>query len=311
MVFDSNFECGNLDRACIISLTEYNLYLNSDTNSKGNSQWFYFAVINTEEGKTVTFHILNCTKFVPLFKTGMKPLVFSELEYEKNGAEWVPEAINVSYAKNIAASEENGDQKAVPNKYFTLSFSHTFKNSGDRVYFAYSKPYSVSMARDFFKQLKENLVLQAKTATILKEDDLQNRIEDFIKTSTIQKEEKKEKLQREDEIRKRPPRKSLVQQPEESLVDSNILKEYATQEQGNRLEWQKSQDYLIETDSFIYRKETLSHTLSGHPVELYTITAYRYLFHPYIKSRTKNFPVRKRKIVFITARVHAASSRFI
>ena len=36
LLFDSFFESGNLDRAEYISDTEYNLYLNVDTNTKGH-----------------------------------------------------------------------------------------------------------------------------------------------------------------------------------------------------------------------------------------------------------------------------------
>lgn len=36
LLFDSFFECGNLERAEYVSPTEYNLYLNVDTNTKGH-----------------------------------------------------------------------------------------------------------------------------------------------------------------------------------------------------------------------------------------------------------------------------------
>ena len=37
LVFDSNFESGNLYWAEAVSLTEYNLFMNVDTNTRGHS----------------------------------------------------------------------------------------------------------------------------------------------------------------------------------------------------------------------------------------------------------------------------------
>jgi len=36
LLFDSFFECGNLEKAEYVNPTEYNLYLNVDTNTKGH-----------------------------------------------------------------------------------------------------------------------------------------------------------------------------------------------------------------------------------------------------------------------------------
>jgi hypothetical protein len=40
LVFDSNFECGNLDSAYVVNENEYNLLMKVDTNTKGSSFWF-------------------------------------------------------------------------------------------------------------------------------------------------------------------------------------------------------------------------------------------------------------------------------
>lgn len=52
-----------------------------DTNTKGNTQWFYFAVTNTKQGHTVKFNIKNCTKPSSMYRYGMQPAVFSEVDY--------------------------------------------------------------------------------------------------------------------------------------------------------------------------------------------------------------------------------------
>ena len=44
--FDGNFESGNLDSAYLSRPCEYNLLLKVDTNTKGNTHWFYFKVLN-------------------------------------------------------------------------------------------------------------------------------------------------------------------------------------------------------------------------------------------------------------------------
>lgn len=59
LVFESRFESGNLDLAVKVSDTEYNLLLQNDSLTNGNTLWFYFKVSNTRKGKTVKFNILN------------------------------------------------------------------------------------------------------------------------------------------------------------------------------------------------------------------------------------------------------------
>lgn len=44
LVFDSNFESGNLDMVYTPMPNVYDLYMRVDTNTQGNHQWFYFSV---------------------------------------------------------------------------------------------------------------------------------------------------------------------------------------------------------------------------------------------------------------------------
>jgi len=147
--FDSMFECGNLGRVIALSQSEYNLYLYSDTNSSKQAQWFYFAVNNTIEGHTVKFNVMNQTRHPDLYKKGMKPLVYSV----KNGM-WNPIASNVTVAKIFIAH----DSKDVQSGWlFSISFIYTFDHTDDRVYFAYSKPYSFTRLNYFLKGLENDL----------------------------------------------------------------------------------------------------------------------------------------------------------
>ena len=47
LLFDSNFESGNLDCVIKINENEYDLFMRVDSNTKGHTSWFYFAVNNT------------------------------------------------------------------------------------------------------------------------------------------------------------------------------------------------------------------------------------------------------------------------
>ena len=44
LVFDSNFESGNLDMIIKKKDLEYDLYMRVDTNTRGHHQWFYFSI---------------------------------------------------------------------------------------------------------------------------------------------------------------------------------------------------------------------------------------------------------------------------
>jgi hypothetical protein len=59
------------------SSTEYDLILQNDLNSKGNTQWFYFTVVNLPQNVEITFNIVNLLKSDSLFNYGMQPVVLS------------------------------------------------------------------------------------------------------------------------------------------------------------------------------------------------------------------------------------------
>ena len=44
LIFDSNFESGNLDFVGKVSDNEFDLMMRLDSNSKSHQQWFYFTV---------------------------------------------------------------------------------------------------------------------------------------------------------------------------------------------------------------------------------------------------------------------------
>eukprot|EP00347_Sterkiella_histriomuscorum_P002278 403368770 len=104
LLFDSFFECGNLEKAEYVSPVEYNLYLNVDTNTKGHQQWFYFKVKNTFKDKKYTFNIRNFTKPFTLYRSGMKIMMKSKKQFEESegvseNEGWVTAGQEIQYWK--------------------------------------------------------------------------------------------------------------------------------------------------------------------------------------------------------------------
>ena len=62
LVFSSVFECGNLRKATQVREREYDLVLNTDTNSRSFTQWFYFEVANMRANVEYRFNIVNLEK---------------------------------------------------------------------------------------------------------------------------------------------------------------------------------------------------------------------------------------------------------
>ena len=55
--FDSRFESGNLRKAIRVSRDEYNLFLEYDVETRGHTQWYYFAVKNFNNTSSVRFNM--------------------------------------------------------------------------------------------------------------------------------------------------------------------------------------------------------------------------------------------------------------
>ena len=73
-VFDSRFESGNLNRACAMGPTEFELYLDCDVDTASHTQWFFFSVSNLRAGVPYQFHIMNLLKASSLYNHGMNIL---------------------------------------------------------------------------------------------------------------------------------------------------------------------------------------------------------------------------------------------
>jgi hypothetical protein len=270
LVFDSNFESGNLDKVSISSLNEYNVFLRADTNTRGHCQWFYFAVTNTYKGEKVMFNILNCTKPIKLFKRGMSPLVFSEMEYERAKVEWVQGTTNVTYNKSSVLKEEydstNEDQTV--NKFYTLKFSYEFKYTGDKVYFAFGRPYTLSMHLALLNKIKEDFSESNAKISYIEPNTLQQKIKQFITTP--------EPIQ-DLTSKKRGKRYIAKKDKAHSYIPEEILKEYK-ESSIELFYWMRIEEYEVEREDIIYRQEMLCRSFCGIPIVMLTITNPKYVF---------------------------------
>lgn len=64
LIFDSNFESGNLDMVIKTREFEYDIYMRVDTNTRGHHQWFFFSIVHNDYfyNKKIKFNIVNFTK---------------------------------------------------------------------------------------------------------------------------------------------------------------------------------------------------------------------------------------------------------
>ncbi len=142
--FSSAFECGNLKFATMISDSVYELWMNKDTNSRGHTQWYYFAVTGARRGQEVTFRISNFFKRKLLYRKGKVPFFWSE----KSGKGWE------QTPSGKATFTCHTDQQRT-KKWYTLSFNHTFQH-GDVVFFAYGLPYTYSHHLSLIRSLSHH-----------------------------------------------------------------------------------------------------------------------------------------------------------
>ena len=139
--FDSFFEGGNLDKAVIVSNSEYDLYMRVDANTRGHYKWFYFKATNLSQDRAVKFNIVNFRLRNNLLQQGMRPVYYSEFEKE-----WkqLPEECTYKSSKL--------NKFVRKGTYYMLSFTHYFREQ-ESVYFALTIPYTFSQLNNYLKEL--------------------------------------------------------------------------------------------------------------------------------------------------------------
>ncbi|CAF2396050.1 unnamed protein product [Rotaria sp. Silwood2] len=134
LLFDSQFECGNLRKAIQITEEEYDLILRPDINTFRYHQWFYFEVSNMRPDITYRFNIINFEKLNSQFNAGMQPVMFSVCDALGGKSYWRRIGEKISYYKNTY-----GKKKKI---YYTLTFNIRFAHANDICYIAYHYPYT-------------------------------------------------------------------------------------------------------------------------------------------------------------------------
>eukprot|EP00913_Durusdinium_trenchii_P025050 g23514.t1 len=153
--FTSCFESGNLRCALYDKESdEYLLFLDHDLHSRGHTQWFYFAVRNAKAGRVYRLRIVNMSKPKALFRVGMRPVAWSELDAKRrlfaskkcfedsvwDGAAGLWKPVGEESPIDIPATGSDSNIS-------TLSFDYVFERGHDCVFFAYYVPYTYSMLR--------------------------------------------------------------------------------------------------------------------------------------------------------------------
>lgn len=163
IIFDSKFECGNLDRVEFISKDEYDLYLRIDTNSSGHMHWFYFSVTGIKYKRTIKFNIVNFTRSTGLYAAGMKPRVFSvqEVRFGINNG-WCMGGENITFSQSKLLKPNSR------KPFFQLSFTYKFNYPNDKVWFATGIPYTYCRLEKIFKLLKSEKNSYIKTSSLCK-----------------------------------------------------------------------------------------------------------------------------------------------
>jgi len=73
----------------LVNETNYNLLNKVDTNTKGNTYWFYFKVLNWKPKAKATFNLLNVARdLLPFYSKGMNVWTRTESANGKYKSDW-------------------------------------------------------------------------------------------------------------------------------------------------------------------------------------------------------------------------------
>jgi len=137
LIFDANFESGNLGRVDYITEIEYDIFIRPDTCNPRFRVWFYFTVSNVRADQRVIFNIVNFSKTKSLYREGMSPVIRST---SRNKWQRVP-GKNVFYYKCP-------DHR----KNYVMSFAFQFDKETDVYEFAYCFPYNNARLTNWIKE---------------------------------------------------------------------------------------------------------------------------------------------------------------
>ena len=155
LLFESRFESGNLLCAFKIDDSNYQLYLQNDTNTTGYIQWFFFRVTNIKKGKKVNINIINMLRKTSLYSHGLQIMCYSVKKAQKENIGWHRAGMNVMYYANNLYFYTRERRRNL----YSLVFDYEFSYDDDEVYFANCIPYLYS---DVMKELNHYQLNEAK-----------------------------------------------------------------------------------------------------------------------------------------------------
>ena len=147
--FDSNFESGNLFAVYQTNKYEYDLLLQNDINSKGNTQWFYFRIVNLPAKTKIKINIVNMLKGDSLFNYGMQPCIHSAEAEKKNGQGWFRSGSSIKYFRNL--NRVDGSNRF----YYTLTFTLATPFENDVIKVAQCYPYTASDLGNYLDSIEK------------------------------------------------------------------------------------------------------------------------------------------------------------
>uniref|UniRef100_A0A452TV56 Cytosolic carboxypeptidase 2 n=1 Tax=Ursus maritimus TaxID=29073 RepID=A0A452TV56_URSMA len=150
LLFESRFESGNLQKAIRVDTYEYELTLRTDLYTNKHTQWFYFRVQNTRKDATYRFTIVNLLKPKSLYTTGMKPLMYSQLDADTHNIGWRREGNEIRYYKN-----NTGDGQ---QPFYCLTWTIQFPHDQDTCFFAHFYPYTYTDLQCYLLSVASNPV---------------------------------------------------------------------------------------------------------------------------------------------------------
>ena len=117
---------------------EFDLILQNDMNTKGNTQWFYFRISRPPKNTSIRLNIVNMRKPDSLFNYGMLPCLHSLQEERRNKKGWFRAGKDVRYFRNQHQIENS------KRYYYTLTFTVSTAHEDDVIRIAQSFPYTYS-----------------------------------------------------------------------------------------------------------------------------------------------------------------------
>ena len=153
VIFSSNFDNGNLAGVEKGNRNgEYLLWTAPDnygsTYQSGHCAWFHFVVSGLQQGTVLKLRIMNASNHGGLYKHDMRP-VWKSMSGNKK---WSRLRLPVKFSKVDGGAH--------------LYFEHTIDLADDKIYFAFTYPYTYTMVQDDLADL------ESKTYDIMRPDDI-------------------------------------------------------------------------------------------------------------------------------------------